>query len=268
MNMTQQIIANYVRLERPSTGSELTFRLPEPLETKALLDLAEAVADFAADALPGWQVIAFSPADPETTTSNEKAYVVERVFRGRPSHSMCSTFGNALGLACSALQGWMYGGFTKQPVPENIKALLKEERHLEAIHDWNDYFPDLQVAVHKVEISKRNCHHDPAESPAAGMYYMVEEQRVEDGPTHGLFTTLDAALRFATAMMAPKQPVKAGVKTRRKARRLVAAGRLADAIDRWNLGQSDPRIVVHQIRIVQTNCQKPALGGEAVSRED
>ena len=69
-NMTQ-MTATHVRLERPVTSSGLTFKLPEPLEAKALLELAEAVSDYAADTLPGWQVVAFSPADPEKGDDNE-----------------------------------------------------------------------------------------------------------------------------------------------------------------------------------------------------
>ena len=70
MSMTDHV-ASFIRLKRPSTGSWLTFRLPEPVKAEALPELAEAVSDYAARTLPGWQVIAFSPADPEKGDGNE-----------------------------------------------------------------------------------------------------------------------------------------------------------------------------------------------------
>jgi hypothetical protein len=192
--------------------------------------------------------------------SSEKAYLVESILRGRPSYSLCKTFDNALGSACCGLHIWAYGGSTRQPAPEHIKALLKQERHLESIQEWNSHFSDYQVRVHEIEIIKKECHHDPVVPPAADMYYLVERSYRELGVKHDLFTTLDGALRFATSFMAPRQPVKSPVQARRKARRLIAAGRLADAIDRWNRGQSDPTFAIHQVRIVRTNCQNEAHG--------
>ena len=151
---------------------------------------------------------------------------------------------------------------------EHIRSLLKADRNAEAVAAWNQRFPARPLAIHQVEISSRNCQHDPVVAPAADTYFVVERGYKEMSTQHDLFTTLDAALAFATSFLAPKKPVNAAVKTRRKARRLVAAGKLADAIDRWNLGDSDPKIAVHQIRVVRANCRNPALGGEAVSRED
>ena len=74
-----QMTATHVRLERPATSSGLTFKLPEPMEAEALLDLAQAVSEYAAHDLPGWTVIAFSPADPKkgTTMNNDKCYLLE-----------------------------------------------------------------------------------------------------------------------------------------------------------------------------------------------
>ena len=65
-----QYTARYLRLARHSTGSWMTYTLPEPIavdgeDHRALFGLAEAVNEYAGSHLPEWDVIAFSPFNPE-----------------------------------------------------------------------------------------------------------------------------------------------------------------------------------------------------------
>jgi hypothetical protein len=71
-----QHVANFIRLKRPSTGSFLTYKLPEPIavyghDALDLYGLADAVTEAAARILPGWQMVAFSSVNPEKREDNE-----------------------------------------------------------------------------------------------------------------------------------------------------------------------------------------------------
>jgi len=70
--MTKQMTAPYIRLQRSSTDSGMTYKLPEPITVDAeLSELAAAVTEYAARDLPGWQVLAFSPSNPQEDLDNE-----------------------------------------------------------------------------------------------------------------------------------------------------------------------------------------------------
>ena len=193
-----------------------------------------------------------------------KAYLIEVKLRGRPSHDLCDTQPEASSKAASHLEAWLLiDNLDPQYDPAakaQIKSLLDEKRYADAIETWNLHFSDRTLAIHEVEVIGRNCHHDPCPTITEGVFYVIEMDSDDLGREHCLSSGMNHALETVAYMMA-RPPCNCDRNTWKKVWRLLRQGRIADAMDVWNAGKSVPTFSIYQIRV-------PALGGEAVSRED
>jgi hypothetical protein len=201
---------------------------------------------------------------------SEQAYLVEVVYRVRPRHDLYDTLDAALAIAACQLEAWILCDNADQrydpAAKAQVKSLLDEKRYAEALDTWKRHFPAQPVTVREVEITKRNCHHDPCPTISEGTWYVVETEWVETGWEHDLLTGLNQALDCVRYIVT-HLPSHCNRATWRTVWRLLRLGRVADAIDVWNSRTSDPQIAIHQIRR-EIGTFPPALGGNGDLRED
>ena len=162
------------------------------------------------------------------------AYLIEVKFRGRPSHDLCYTMPEALSKASCNLEAWiLIDNMDPHYDPEakaQVQSLLDEKRYAEAIEAWNLHCSDRTLAIHEVEITQRNCQHDPCPMIIEGVYYIVEMDSGDLGQEHCLSTGLNHALETVVYMMT-RPPSHCDRATWKKVSRLLRLGKVADAMD-------------------------------------
>ena len=134
-----------------------------------------------------------------------KAYLIEAIYSHRPEYDLCYTMPEALSKASCNLEAWiLIDNMNPHYDPEakaQIKSLLDAKRYGAAIEAWNLHFSDRTVTIHEVEVTGRNCHHEPCLTIIEGVFYVVEMDSGDLGQEHCLSTGLAHALETVAYMM-------------------------------------------------------------------
>jgi hypothetical protein len=189
------------------------------------------------------------------------AYLLEATRNGKTQHHLCCTETNALERASWHIQTWIWGGLYRCNLPpfglkEQVEALLRKDRYADAIRIWNNHFCDPCAHIHEVEIVSEDCHHQPLET-SDDDHFVVAIYDDEGCADYTLCGCHDDALGFVGRMLAlDGYGYKSDVMTRKKVRQLLDEEKIAEAMDAWNQGQTEPKFAVQQIRVVGKNCHR------------
>jgi hypothetical protein len=203
-------------------------------------------------------------------------YLLEHVITSYPHHLLCD--GDKLAaLETASIQLWMWIRFTFKDrcdpeAAKEVMALIDEHQYADAIDVWNAANSKPRIALHEIEMLKRNCHHDLDTLARENEYYVIEAALDGVGGQVSLLDTNFAALEHAGRFLRdwtsrnPLNAYECEEQTRQRVRKLLSKKQVADAIDAWTSGVKTPTIAIHKIRILKKECHHDEPGDNSSSR--
>jgi hypothetical protein len=184
-------------------------------------------------------------------------YLIESQLLKSTHYSPCDDLTFALKLAAFTIKTWIWGSRCDPDLAEQLMALIDAEKNREALEMWNARYLDWYVSIHEFEFVNKDCQHDPPEPEHSTIYYLVEVL-FEYYENHMPINSREDAFKYVRRYLknwtgnTPITDQPCSEATRTQIRSLLKQRRYADAIDTWNSGVSEAKIVIHKIRLVKT----------------
>jgi hypothetical protein len=186
-------------------------------------------------------------------------YLVERNLLESLDHLPCDDLKFSLEMAAFGVRLWIWQSRCDPPLAEQLMALIRADKHREAVELWNSRYPDRFISVHEFEFVRRDCQHDPSDEPTGEDIYYLVEVLSEDYESQVPIQSRKDAFRHVRRQIGKLARPGCSVMTEpcRKATRkqlcsLFRQHRYAEAIDLWNNSFNEPKIAMHKIRLLET----------------
>ena len=111
--------------------------------------------------------------DPDTLAREDEYYVVELALDGVGSVNLLPTNLAALECAAGFLRDWtshnpLYAYECDEPIRQEVRRLLRKNKIADAIDAWPNGVKNPTIAVHKLRVLRKVCHHDvPGSDPSS-----------------------------------------------------------------------------------------------------
>jgi hypothetical protein len=128
-------------------------------------------------------------------------YLVNAVINANPHHRLRDSVQEAFKLVAFTIMGWIWRSRCDETTAKQMRALLDQEKYLEAFAAWNRIYPDRAVSIHEIEIMEKNCHHDPDEQAGPGIFCLLEWSLPDWSLSYVLCQTNKKALACAAEML-------------------------------------------------------------------